>query len=66
MCSILDAHNKYIPIHEHIEVMTSNGKQGTVDKSKVIQVILFGDQLTVDRVRGAMSLRRSHQNPLEG
>ena len=46
--------------------MTSNGKQGIVDKSKVVQVLLFGDQLTVERVHGAMSLRRSHKNPLEG
>lgn len=45
--------------------MTSNGNQGIVDKSKVVQVLLFGDLLTVERVRGAMSLRRSHKNPLE-
>lgn len=65
MCSILDAHSKFIPIHEQTETVNSGGKQGVVDKSKVVQVLLFGDQLTVERVRGGMSLRRSHRKPLE-
>ena len=36
MCSILDAHNKFIPIHEQADIVTSCGKQGIVEKSKFV------------------------------
>jgi len=65
MCSILDAHNKFVPVHEHTEVFNCQGKEAIVDKSSVVQLLVFGDQLTVERIRGATSLRRTHRKALD-
>lgn len=36
MYSILEAHNKFIPLHKQVEVIGSCGKHGVVDKLKVV------------------------------
>lgn len=60
MCHILSDLSKYVPSAEEGPSTTT---------TKVIQLLLFGDQLTVERTRGAKVLRSFHEgaiNSLEG
>lgn len=69
MAEILDNLNQYIPVHESTINSTIEGKSYEFDNSKLIQILLFGDQLTVARSRGAAALRNddsTSMNRLEG
>ena len=59
MCSVLDSFTKYVPIKESSKSIQINDKSYTYDDTKLIQLMLFGDQLTAARVRGAAQLRSS-------
>jgi len=68
MCNILGDLSKYVPSNcgyaeEHLsQVMHPS-------QCQIMQLLLFGDQLTVERARGAMVLRSLHEhaiNRLEG
>ena len=63
MAEILDDLNKYVPISQATDIVDINGKSFNVDKSVVSRRLLFGDQLTVARVRGASVLRSTHLTP---
>jgi len=60
MTEILDDLNKYVPINQATDVIDINGRSFNVDKSVVSRRLIFGDQLTVARVRGASVLRSTH------
>jgi len=63
MAEILDDLGKYVPINRSTEIVDINGKSLNVDKSVFSRRLLFGDQLTVARVRGASVLRSTHITP---
>ena len=65
MAEILDNLNQYIPVHESTINRTIEGKSYEFDNSKLIQILLFGDQLTVARSRGAAALRNDDNTPLD-
>ena len=48
--------NKYVPMEVRTNSMEVKGNTYTYDNSKMIQLLLFGDQLTVARARGASML----------
>ena len=64
MCSILDVYNKFIALEETWEAVNCVEKEVILDKSKVTQILLLGDQLTVGRLHGAVKVCRSYQKLL--
>ena len=52
MAQILDSLNKYVPVHCNSDSTTENGV--------LVPRVIFGDQLTVARIRGAAVLRSYH------
>ena len=65
MAEILDNLNQYIPVHESTMNSTVEGRSYEFDNSKLIQILLFGDQLTVARSRGAATLRDDDKTALD-
>jgi len=64
MAKILIALNKYVP-SENTEVsMEVNGTSCVEEETKVWPRLIFGDQLTSARVRGAVALRCFHKTSL--
>ena len=59
MCSMLDSFIKYVPIEESSKTLQIDDESYNYDDTKLIQLMLFGDQLTAARVRGATQLRDS-------
>ncbi|XP_065908049.1 uncharacterized protein [Dysidea avara] len=57
MTEILDDLSKYVPVHVASRTETIEGKSFDIDDSRLFQILLFGDQLTVARARGAIGLR---------
>jgi len=55
MCHILNDLSKYVPS------AVSNDPEGG-SRVRIVQLLFFGDQLTVERARGAMVLRSLHEN----
>ena len=49
MTQIMDSSNHYVPLEE----VNVDGKEYTYDSSRLMQILLFGDKLTVARARGA-------------
>ena len=60
MSDILDELNRYVPIHRASEVVDVDGRSVLIDRTHMSQRLLFGDQLTVARIRGATILRSTH------
>ena len=61
-----DLHERYIPKKEQQQTVTlQDGTERTVDGTKYHQLLIGGDQLTVARVRGAASLRITHDTAFE-
>ena len=57
MCAVLDSFTTYVPMQESSKTLKMNGKSYTYDDTKLIQLLIFGDQLTVARIRGIEQLR---------
>lgn len=57
MCHILDALNYYVPAKKCTKAVVIEGKDYNIDDSRVFPVLLFGDQLTVARVRSSSIIR---------
>jgi len=57
MCSILDELDTYIPAVPCTKTITIEGEEYEVDATKLHKVLLFGDQLTVARIRSAAVIR---------
>ena len=60
MCQIMDILSQYIPVQKE-----EAQRQDTHDRSKVIQILFFGDQLTVARARGSIALRALHDTTID-
>jgi len=65
MGQIMDSFNQYVPLEESIQTLEVNGTEYTYDGSKLMQILLFGDQLTVARARGASTLREPQKKCLD-
>jgi len=52
MAEILDSLNQYVPVHSNSDDTGENGV--------LVPRVIFGDQLTVARIRGAAILRSYH------
>ena len=59
MCHIVSDLSKYVP-----SVNDSEEESSAVTTS-VVQLLFFGDQLTVERARGAMVLRSLHEEAVD-
>jgi len=64
MCHIVNELTKYVPYEEVIESLTVDGEDFSCDKSKLFQLLLFGDQLTIARACSAIVLRCFHPTAL--
>ena len=64
MCHIVNELSKYVPCEEVVESLTVGGKDFSCDKSRLFQLLLFGDQLTIARARSAILLRCFHPTAL--
>jgi len=60
MCDILDELNVYVPMQQDSELVDIDGRNVFVDRTLMSQRLLFGDQVTVARIRGALVLRSTH------
>ena len=61
----MDSINRYVPSEKSSSSVIMNGSQYMYDNSKLIQVLFFGDQLTVARARGAAVLREPQKSKLD-
>lgn len=69
MADIMDSFTPYVPSEEFLQNVNVDGMEYTYDGSKLMQILFFGDQLTVARARGASTLREPQKmclNRLEG
>ena len=57
MCAVLDSFSTYVPLQESSKTLEMNGKSYTYDDIKLIQLLIFGDQLTVACICDAEQLR---------
>ena len=57
MTEVLDNLSNYVPVHMATKTVTVEGKNYTVDDSRLIRILMFGDQLTAAHARGAIALR---------
>jgi len=60
MCEILQSFNNYVPTKRVTNDIRVDGRDYQYNDSKLFQLLLFGDQLTVTRARSAMLLRDPH------
>ena len=65
MCHILTDLSQYIPAQKRTKCIEIEGESYTHDMSEVVQILFFGDQLTVARARGASVLRYLHPTTLD-
>lgn len=64
MANIIEDLSQYVPVHESTVSANIQGSTFSIDDSKLVKVLLFGDQLTVARARGAALLRDDDKTPL--
>jgi len=64
MCHIVEGISEHVPCREVKEDVFVNGEKFSYDCSHLFQLLFFGDQLTVARARGAMTLRSLHPTTL--
>jgi len=57
MRKILDKLDVHVPAIPSSEMVSIDGEEYEVDTTKTHQIILFGDQLTVARIRSASIIR---------
>ena len=65
MAHIMESFNQYVPSELSSQHMTVNGKEYEYDDSKLIQLLVFGDQLTVAKARSAAVLREPQRGKLD-
>ena len=65
MAQILLALNKYVPVNYTEEKVDINGTLHVQPATELSPRLLFGDQLTSARVRGATALRCFHKTSLD-
>ena len=57
MCKILDELDTYVPAVPSTKTILIDGEEYEVDATKIHQILLFGDQLTVARICSASVIR---------
>ena len=57
MADIIEDLSRYVPIHESTASADVHGSCLHIDDSKLVNILLFGDQLTVACAQGAMQLQ---------
>ena len=57
MADVIEDHSKYVPVHESSVSADIQGSAFNIDDSKLVNVLLFGDQLTVAHTRKAISCK---------
>ena len=65
MCQVMDNLSQYVPVQKEVEHVQVDDERYTHDRSKVIQIIFFGDQLTVARARSSITLRALHDTTID-
>ena len=65
MTQILLGLNKYVPVYDTETSIEIDGKMYTQSATELSPRLLFGDQLTSARVRGAAALRSFHKTSLD-
>jgi len=58
MCHIVGDLSQYVPSR------SNNSTEEQPTQRQIMQLLFFGDQLTVERARGAMVLRSFHENAI--
>ena len=53
MCKVLDELGTYVPAVPSTKTILIDGEEYEVDATKIHQILLFGDQLSVARIRSA-------------
>jgi len=56
MTEVLGDLSKYVPVHVATKTVSVEGKDYIIDDSRLVRVLLFGDQLNAARARGAIAL----------
>ena len=66
MCVILESIQKYIPaITQSRTVQLPNGESIECQETEMWETLFGGDQLTVDRAKGAIDIRYTHESEAE-
>ena len=65
MCQIMDKLSQCVPVQKEEAQIQVDDERYTHDRSKVIQIVFFGDQLTVARARGSIALRALHDTTID-
>jgi len=65
MAEIMDGFTQYVPSEKISKNINIDGKEYIYDDSKLMQILFFGDQLTVARARGASTLREPQKMCLD-
>lgn len=64
MCKIMERHYSYVPKLGRIENMNlPSGESEEIRRLDTWTTLFGGDQLTVARARGAINIRRGHDDP---
>ena len=61
----MDKLSQYIPVQKVVEHVQVDDERYTHDRSKVIQIIFFGDQLTVARACSSITLHALHDTTID-
>ena len=65
MCEILLGLNAYVPAQDNMQTVNIAGDTFSNPETKLSPRLLFGDQLTAVRARGAAALRIWHKTALD-
>jgi len=63
---IMDSFNQYVPAEMSSKKITVNESEYNIDDTKIMQLLFFGDQLTVTRACSAAALREPQKKNLIG
>ena len=61
----MDEISQYVHVQKEVGQVQVGDESYTHDRSKVIQIILFGDQLTVARAHSSITLRALHDTTID-
>ena len=61
----MDKLSQYVPVQKEEAQIQVDDERYIHDRSKVIQIVFFGDQLTVARAHGSIALRALHDTTID-
>lgn len=62
MCDILDSFSKYLPTEVSTRYLEVKGNAYSYDDTKMFQLLMFGDQITVVQARSVAMLQDPQQS----